>query len=157
MSTLTLGNNESVVKSWEYAKTKGLIFKKGTSSLTVTNKRVINITESKKAIVRDEVSVNEITGISASYSSNFSLLFILLGVLFCCTIIFIPIGTRLIDLGTGTSLTVVMDGYPMNDAMISTSSIRRRRKKHVRLKVYKNAAKEICEQLSTIIFVELKK
>ena len=154
---LSLGSNEAVVKSWDYAKTKGIIFTKGTSNLTVTNKRVIATTESKRGISRDEVSISEISGISANYYSNFSILLVLLGILFFCTIILIPLGSLLFDLGTGTSLTVVVDGYPMTDAIIASSSIKRKRKKRFKLKVNKSAAKEICEQLSTIIFVELKK
>lgn len=154
---LSLGSNESIIKSWEYAKLKGLIFTKGTSNLTVTNKRVIAINESKRGLSRDEIAIDEISGISTNYYNNFSLLLVLLGVIFCLTLILIPIGLTLIQLGTGTSLTVIMDGYPINDPIISSSSIRRIRTKRFKLKVNKSVAKEIAEQLSTLIFVELKK
>ena len=154
---VALGTGEKVIKSWDYAKAKGILFTKGTGNLTVTDRRVISATETKKSLTRDEMPLSAITGISTGYYSNFSILFVLLGVLLCLTLVLIPLGIILIQKGTGTTLCVILDGNIPNDPIIATTSIRRRRKaKRLRIKVNKSCAKEIAEQLSTIIFVDLK-
>lgn len=152
----TLGSNERLIKSWNYAKTKGGL--KAEANLTVTDRRVISSVATKRSIVRDEIPVSAITGVSTSYCSNFSLLYILMGVIFCITIILFPIGLNFIRKGTGTSLSVYFDVSLPANPFISTTSIRKRRKtKKATVKVDRASAKQIAEELSTIIFVELKK
>lgn len=152
----TLTNDERIVKSWEYAKVKGLILTKGTSNLTVTNKRLIVTTQTKRSLSRDDMPIENITSISANYYSNFSLPLVLLGVLLCITIVLLPIGVNLIRLGTGTSLIVVVGNMP-SEPVITTTSIRRLKRRRFKAKVNRALAQEICEQLSTIIFVDLNK
>ena len=60
----TLGSNERLIKSWNYAKTKGGL--KAEANLTVTDRRVISSVATKRSIVRDEIPVSAITGVSTS-------------------------------------------------------------------------------------------
>ncbi|MDE6356443.1 MAG: hypothetical protein K2L67_04280 [Clostridia bacterium] len=152
---VTLGAGERLIKSWNYAKTKGGL--KSEANLTVTDKRVISSAATKRSVVRDEIPVSAITGVSTSYCSNFSLLYVILGVICCLTVILLPLGLNFIRKGTGTSLSVYFDVSLPGNPFISTSSIKKRRKaKRVKVKVDRACAKQIAEELSTVIFVDLK-
>lgn len=92
----TLTNSESIVKSWTYAKSKegkGLNKATAKSSLVVTNKRIINITQSNRAYSREEVDIKSVKSIACSGRSgaNFMLL-IMAGMFFLMTIVtfFLP-------------------------------------------------------------------
>lgn len=50
----TLGSNERLIKSWNYAKTKGGL--KAEANLTVTDRRVISSVATKRSIVRMKYS-----------------------------------------------------------------------------------------------------
>ena len=63
---ISKAESEQVYKSWDYAKTKGLIFTKGLYNLTVTDKKVITVTKTKLNTTRTEIMKNEISGVSVS-------------------------------------------------------------------------------------------
>lgn len=64
---IVLADGEKTVKSWDYGKAKGLIFTRGKYNLTLTNQKLISIYESKKETEREDYDLNGVKGISVSY------------------------------------------------------------------------------------------
>lgn len=62
-----LMNGEKVFANWDYAKTKGLLLKKSTYSLTVTNHRVISTIKDKRNLSTEIINIEKISGVSTSY------------------------------------------------------------------------------------------
>lgn len=79
--SLGLAENESIVKSWTYAKTTGKVA--STHDLIVTNKRIIAMSNSKMSngtnVTRNEIRREKISSVYVSASVQN---FILLGVIF---------------------------------------------------------------------------
>ena len=78
---MVLANGEQVYKTWEYEDRKANDVK---ASLTVTNKRIVSMTESNNRIFRQEVPLEEVKSFSCSHqitTKNRSWFLILLGIL----------------------------------------------------------------------------
>lgn len=64
---LALANGEHIVKSWEYGKRKKWFRVRGTYSLIVTNKKVVEIYEGKNETFCTDFNLCDIKGVDASY------------------------------------------------------------------------------------------
>lgn len=133
---LALANGETVLKSWDYGKKKGLFLTKGTYTLTVTNKKIISTYEGKKESSRDDFDLSGVTGVSVSYKMK----------------------RRLIFFKTG-SLSVTLYGAPTEEiSLVGISSLRasgffaRLFSGKTKIKVDVNCAKDIVNSLSSLIF-----
>ena len=66
---MTLAKDEVVIKKWDYAKIDQKELKT-TSTLEVTNKRVVHTVESQNLIARSEVMIDAIQGVSYKYETE---------------------------------------------------------------------------------------
>lgn len=140
---LKLSHDEVIVKSWEYGVLKGLFVTHGKFTLAVTNKRLISIYESKDETSRDEYDLNQIKSVSASYKFYGYLFFFKRGSL---------------DLSLVTSPFKVISVVGLN-AISSKPNILARipiigflfRGKKDKVKVYVKEAKDIVENISSLI------
>lgn len=162
---ISKAESEQVYKSWDYAKTKGLIFTKGLYNLTVTDKKVITVTKTKLNTTRTEIMKNEISGVSVSNGKGSLLpaIFLLLRglIVTICSVMFIPllaIGLPLMILGIiaiicrRASISVTLYIKSHAEEFLSANSIKsRRRAKRLRVKIDRNAADEIANELSSYL------
>ena len=72
MEQLRLGNNEKIVKNYDYSTVKKGIFKKEvtTNSLTVTNRRVVLQSVSNHVVARKEIPVSSAEYVDATFAKN---------------------------------------------------------------------------------------
>lgn len=68
---MVLAKDETLVKEWEYGKSSsGKFFKEETSySLTVTDKRIVAASKSSRKNSREEISLSDVKGVSATHST----------------------------------------------------------------------------------------
>ncbi len=92
---LKLASGETVLKDWKYAHGKFTADRKVTDcNLTVTNKRIVHTVENAVSLSRSEIPLASVTGISAEYRRNRTLLLRLqavFGAILCIVLIGIPI------------------------------------------------------------------
>lgn len=152
---LKLSQGEQVVKSWDYAKTKGTFFTKGRYNLTVTNKKIVSSYETKKSVKREDINLSEISGISAEYSKSGSPFLTFLGVLFCISIVGLPIGIIILIINRKGQLTLSALTDVSDYSMVEVNGVGGRffgkKKKKLKLKVDIGAAKEIVSDISTVV------
>lgn len=153
---IPLMSDERIIKSWDYAKQKGLIFTKGQNNLTVTNKRIIAVEETKHSYIKEDIPIENIREISAKYYDNFSIPRIIFGIILCLGLITLPFGILLL-LSTRGALIEVCVGNTASEPIIQSCSSGHIREPDFKIKVDKHLAKEICKELSSIIFVDAKK
>lgn len=67
---IKLIDGEKVINSWDYAKGKGILLTKSRYNLTVTNKRIISIVEEKNNFDVVSVNVSEIKGVTSYYGKQ---------------------------------------------------------------------------------------
>lgn len=162
----TADNGERLLKSWDYAKTKGMIFTKGEYNLTVTDKRVISTARTKLGDARTDIKLSTIEGVSTTYKTGSlvaAIITLILGIVLSVVfaIVFLPmiaVGLLLVLIGilcimfAGTSVSVVLYVKSHSESFLAANSITRsKRAKKVRVKVDRVAAAEIANQLATYI------
>ena len=86
---MILANNETMIKEWEYGfkKTKRVVT---TSTLAITNKRIISETKNKNYISRNEIPVSAVKAVNASHktaSKFLAKLMIICGIPLCLVIV----------------------------------------------------------------------
>lgn len=90
---ITLANGETLVKSWDYAKTKtGKLVTN--HSLFLTDKRIVTISENKRAVDRNEIPLTATKTVSASAAVKknfFTYIKLIFGAIFSLVIIGIPL------------------------------------------------------------------
>ncbi len=90
---LKLAKNETLVKSYDYAISKGMVTSKKKqlhSNLTVTNRRIVYSAYNDFSLDRKEIPVNNVILTSGNYSKNpilMAIIKLVLGILSCCVII----------------------------------------------------------------------
>ncbi len=70
---LILAKNEEIIKKYDYSEKhekRGLISNDVTSSLIITNKRIINESVSKRNVFRKEIPIESADYVSTAYASN---------------------------------------------------------------------------------------
>ena len=80
---MVLAKEETVVKEWEYATSKGKVGKTS-HTLTVTNKRIVAQSKSPRKTVREEIPVSAIKSLSVTHemaSLFWAIVFIVVGVI----------------------------------------------------------------------------
>lgn len=164
-----MDTGETILRSWDYAQTKGAIFTKGTYNLTVTDKRVIQTSDTKRGTSTTSVKLSEVGGVSTTLNKGSILagiVMLILGVVLTIVfaIAFLPMiffGILLIVLGiivcvcAKTSITVSLYLSSLPQTFISANNIRfRKRMKVLRVKVDRSVAEEISSQLAALILLK---
>ena len=121
---LKLAKDEVMVKSWDYAYQGGMFTRdKLQANLTVTNKRIVSTVENKIRLDRDQIALSEVRSISASYGACrtfWARVKLVLGIIFCVTIIGLIIGIPMIKNALATlracDLDIILETrYPRSE------------------------------------------
>ena len=156
---MVLAKEETVVKEWEYGKTKSGWFGAETKcSLTVTNKRVIAASTSSRKTSRDEIALKDIQGISVSQetpSQSAAIALIIIGVILMSCIIGIPlfiIGIKMLLNQGSISLSIVTRG--VHSTALSLGLVKRFKlfsKKVTKMKVNNQVAQDMAETIGALV------
>lgn len=90
---LKLANGEVLIKEWSYSVTGGALQKdnkKLHTNLVLTNKRIINASESNLTIKRQEHAIEDIVGVEGAFMKNARggpMFLKVISIIWCCTII----------------------------------------------------------------------
>ena len=157
-----LAQNETVIKSWDYATSSG----RGEnihSNLTITNKRLISSQQGKSYIKRDEIPVNCIKSISGEYSSSgniWGILKLILGITLSLTFILMILGVPMVisaikTLKSGSfNLLITTKGSEGSSLSIGASnalSSLLKKRNNLKVKINKEVSQEIINVLGAII------
>ena len=157
---LKLAKNETLVKSWEYAQTKQG-FEKKSHELTVTDKRIITSSESSKGVDRREIYLDDVKTLEYSFAKQGlfkAILLLILGVFTSIIVagIFFIIKAISILKEKSFELTMTTEGFESDGLEIGASSMKKifgflKKKSKLKVKVNKDAALEIINELGAII------
>ena len=167
---LKCAQNETILKSWDYATTKqGQEHK--VYNLTVTNKRLVSSAHSTTSMQKREIYLDDVKNLECTYARNSMvgaiILFILAGIaliaavavkiwpLLILTAIFVIIGIILLSQRSFT-LSIACYGGESEGLELGASSLSKIKKNSAKLKVQvnKEAAQEIIAELGAIILNE---
>ena len=167
---LKCAQNETIIKSWDYANTKqGQEHK--VYNLTVTNKRLVSSAHSATSMQKREIYLDDVKNLECTYARNSMvgaiILFILAGIalivavavkilpLLILTAIFVIIGIILLSQRSFT-LSIACYGGESEGLSLGASSLSKIKKNSAKLKVQvnKEAAQEIIAELGAIILNE---
>lgn len=167
---LKCAQNETILKSWDYANTKqGQEHK--VYNLTVTNKRLVSSAQSATSMEKREIYLDDVKNIECTYARNSMIgaiiLFVLAGIalivavavkiwaLLILTAILVLIGVGLLSQRSFT-LSIACYGGESEGIELGASSLSKIKKNAARLKVQVNkvAAEEIIAELGAIILNE---
>ena len=157
---LKLAKNESLIKSWEYAQTKQG-FEKKSYELTVTDKRIISSSESSKGVDRREIYLDDVKTLEYSFAKKGlfkAILFFILGAITAIAVVGIFLIIKAIGILKEKSfeLTMTTEGFESDGLEIGASSMKKifsflKKKSKLKVKVNKDAALEIINELGAII------
>lgn len=138
---LALSNGETVLKSWDYGKLKGMIFTKGVYSLTVTNKKLISSYEAKNESYREDYDLSAVNGIGVSFKMKRRFLFFKRGQL--SITLYTPANeVDLVGISAIRGKGSVLSRLPIIGGLFGNTG---------KIKVDVNCAKEIVNVLSTLV------
>jgi len=158
---MTLANNETLIKEWNYATSKagGLFNKVETKAkIEVTSRRLIYTASNEKAIDRQEIPLKEINGLSFKQTSKGNLgaiLKIVFGALFSIVLIGIPLlilGIKELNQGS-FEMVVTTRGASTTALAIGVSKIlgAAKSKSNVEVKINKAIVTDVIETLGAVI------
>ncbi len=153
---LKCGKNETLLKSWTYAKEKqGWEHKE--YNLTVTDKRIISSAESSKCMDRREIYLDDVKTLEYNFAKKGAfgaMLMLILGIITSIMVIGIFLIIRAVHILKEKSftLTITTQGEESDGINLGASSMLRS-KKHgkLKVKVNKDAAIEIMNELGAIV------
>lgn len=168
---IALSKEENVVKSWDYGvfKQKGVGGSTTQTNLTLTNKRLIHSMEGKNKLVKDDILLSEVKGVSGYYEKKYNPLFLIViliglalviaglmrGIIYAwiAGIVVIIIGILMMRLITQKAFSITIHTSCSNSSPFSffANTIKRRNKRSIKIKVNYECAKEIVTTLQTAI------
>ena len=179
--SITLGKNEKVIKSWDYA-TAAQGRENCDYNLTVTDKRLIHTTASRNGVKRKEIPVTAVVSIDSEYAKKrawvLSVLVILLGVFGAAAGLLAPVervtavtvciaslgviaaGIAILIAGVRVRFSLVVSyatGITAEAAFSADTmrkSRRRRNSRKLRIAVDVSAAEEITDVIGALLLVD---
>ena len=154
---LKCAKNETLVKSWDYAhEKKG--FEHKNYNLTVTDKRIIASSESHKSIDRREIYLDDVKTLEYSFEKNglfWAILLLILGIFTSIMVVGIFLIIKAVHMIREKSfvLTITTNGFESDGLHVGASSLHKITKGRgkLKVKVNKDAANEIIEELGAIV------
>lgn len=164
---LKCAQNETIIKSWDYANTKQGPEHK-VYNLTVTNKRLVSTAQSATSMEKREIYLDDVKNLECTYARNSMfgaiVLFVLAALVLIATIaakiwpllilsvIFVLIGVALLSQRSFT-LSIACYGGESDGIELGASSLSKIKKGagKLKVKVNKEAAEEIVSDLGAII------
>ncbi len=169
---LPLTEGESIVKSWAYGKARGSLIggDRQEMSLTVTNKRIINMVDGKKSFSQSEIPIDQVKSVNGSCAKHsrlglliFGIILLIVGII--CVIAFPPLcaiglifGVLLLILffllrGAKINLRIDLENESSNGITISSIGTHSNSKKGAKIKIRVNydVAKQMLNELGALI------
>jgi hypothetical protein len=153
---MKLATGEVIVKDWDYAQTKSA-GEKTVANLMVTNKRIVYTAESKRGISREEIPIDAVKMVyygSSKLQTGTAILYIILGIIFTCTIVGIPLlilGIRMM-IQASFNIEIVTKGMEGTSLDIGVAKILGKKKKpRIKVKINKKACVNIVEEFGAAL------
>lgn len=153
---LKCAENESVIKSWDYATRKQGSDRRS-YNLTVTNKRIVATTDGNRVVAKKEIYLKDVKTLDFSFARKgtfLATLLIIFGIILAVAIIgifMIVKGVRILKERSFT-LTITTQGAENLGMLLGASSLMASiSRARVKIKVDKNAAHEIIDELGKIV------
>lgn len=164
-----LGVGEQLVKSWDYAISKGRFFKNGEYNLKLTDKRIISTSTTKRGYSRTDIKTDSVSGVSLSTEHGSivaGIICIVLGIILVVaailTIPYLAIAGAVLILGgvikimlagNSLSLNLYVESYSM--PFITANGIKRRKHmRTVRVKVNRGVAEDIVTNFANYLLLK---
>ena len=164
---LKLAKNESLVKSYDYAISKGLMTKKSrrlSSNLTVTNQRVVYSAYNDVSLDRKEIPIANVVSVEGNYSKNpilGAVIKLVFGILSCCVLIgilFKGFGIKMIKdaidtiKGCNFELTLTTNLFTgLQFGLNASRGILKLAKNKFKISVDRAVAKEILDEIGALV------
>ena len=153
---LKLAKDEVIVKSWDYAQTKSA-GEKTTANLTVTNKRVVRTSESKRGISRDELPLSSIKTVyygNSKLSTTKAIVCIVFGILFFLAIFGIPLLVYGIMMLQQASFHIIIETKGLEGTSLEVGVVHilgKKRRKTLKVKINKSACANIVDEFGAAL------
>ncbi len=173
---MVLAKDETLVKEWEYGRSKsGKLGKETSYTLAVTNKRIVASSKSCRKNGREEITLSDVKGVSATHSTPSKLaaiiqiaigaLYLLLyfvcflyrevwgNILFPIAIVFIVFGIIKLNSSEGSiHVSIITDGPKTVFLSFGLTKMFRRFSGGIlRVKINNEAAEEIVETIGSLL------